>query len=193
MIEKETIKEALQTLKYHTKWLEYNLIDEAFLINQYHFFLASEDKCTEHYRYAAFQKILKDNQSLDDEAIDKYIQLAELDKDKLMANSALMNLLKWQGLNDLQYTVLVNNSAFSHKIFQKYHQSNILMKTIDSINCFSDEFIEFYIQNYESSIQEYLLNKQGLTRKQIQYIAQHGKSKRIRNMAKNMLASKLSK
>ncbi|MBW4507107.1 MAG: hypothetical protein KME64_11410 [Scytonematopsis contorta HA4267-MV1] len=159
MIEKEATKQALIALEYHIKWLEYNLIDEVFLLSQYQYFIDSEDKCTEHYRYAAFQKILKDNQSLDDKAINRYIQLAELDNDKYMANSALMNLFMWECLNDAQYTALVNHSAFSHKVFQKYHQNKILIQTIDSVNLISDEVLEFYIQNYESIIQEYLLNK----------------------------------
>jgi hypothetical protein len=107
-----------------------------------------------------------------------------------MSNSALMNLFTWQGLNEEQYTKLVNHSTFSHKIFQRYHQNKILTQSIDSM-ILSDEIVEFYIENYDSRIQEYLLNKEGLSRKQVEYISQHGKNKRIKNIAKNLLRSRL--
>jgi hypothetical protein len=190
MREEEVVKQALIDLEYHIQWLEYKLINEIFLLNQYQYFLTSEDKCTEHYRYAAFQNILREHQSLNDETIDKYIRLAELDNDLTMSNSALMNLFTWQGLNEEQYTKLVNHSTFSHKIFQRYHQNKILTQSIDSM-ILSDEIVEFYIENYDSRIQEYLLNKEGLSRKQVEYISQHGKNKRIKNIAKNLLRSRL--
>ncbi|AKG22012.1 hypothetical protein [Calothrix sp. 336/3] len=182
----EIIKQALIVLDYHIKWLEFSFIDETLLLAQYYHLLNSEDKCREHYRYASFQKILIDNQYLDDEAIDKYIQLAELDNDKVMASAALMNLFQWEKLKEEQYIKLVNHPVFSHHSFQKYHQKQMVLKATDE-SVFSDQDVEFYIHNYEPSIQKYLLTNKKLTVRQLEYISQNGGSKKVRNIANNLL------
>ena len=75
MFEQESIDRALTDMKFHVKWLEYDLIDKSFLLNRYKSFICSDDKSTEHYRYSAFQKILQDNECLSDRSIDNYIKL----------------------------------------------------------------------------------------------------------------------
>ncbi len=189
MFEQESIWPALTDMKFHIKWLEYDLIDKSFILNQYKSFVCSDDKSTEHYRYSAFQKILQDNECLSDRNIDNYINLTEIDDYRSMATAALMDLLRWRGLTDEQYTSLVNRPEFASQIFQNYHRNKSMIKTISQIPI-SDEIVKNCIQNYPGDVQEYLLSKEDIQRHQIEYIYQYGKNKRIRNMAKNMLGSK---
>ena len=189
MLKGELIDRAVTILNFHAKWLEYELISELFLLKLYQRFIDSDDKSTEHYRYSAFQKLLQDNQYLDDRSIDNYIELAEIDNDQSMAIAALMDIFTWNGLNDEQYTKLVDSPKFASQMFQTYHRNKIMMKIIDGMQI-SDEIIKDCIQNYPSNVQECLLYKEGIKRYQIDYIHQHGKNKRIRNMAKNMLRNR---
>ena len=159
------------------------------VLNRYECFVLSDDKSTEHYRYSAFQKVLQDNEYLDDRNIDNYVELAEIDDNRSMATAALMNLFRWNGLTDEQYTRLVDSLEFSSQLFQTYHRNKSMMDTISRMPI-SDEIIEECIQNYPSNVQEYLLLKEGIQRYQIDYIYQNGKNKRIRNMAKNMLRNR---
>jgi hypothetical protein len=189
MLENISIERALIDMKIHVKWLEYQLIDELFLLNLYKSFSSSDDKSIEHYRYSAFRKVLQDNEGLSDLSIDNYINLAEIDDDRPMATAALMDLLRWPRLTDAQYGRLVNRSEFASQVFQNYHHNKSMIQTICKTPI-SDELINNCIQNYPGSVQEYLLRKDDIQRNQIEYIHQHGKTKRIRNIAKNMLGSK---
>ncbi|PSB53175.1 hypothetical protein C7B77_19790 [Chamaesiphon polymorphus CCALA 037] len=189
MLKAELIDRALMDMNFHAKWLEYDLIDRTFLLNLYERFVLSDDKSTEHYRYGAFRKILQDNQYLDDRNIDNYIELAKIDDDLAMAKAALVDLFRWKGLSDWQYTKLVNSPEFAGEIFQTYHRNKSMMETISKMPI-SDEIIEDCIQNYTANIQECLLYKEDIKRHQLEYIYQHGTKKRIRNMAKNMLGSR---
>jgi hypothetical protein len=189
MFKEESLEQALIDMKFHIKWLEYNFIDELFLLDRYSCFVSSDDKSTEHYRYIAFQQILQNNESLSDQSIDNYIELAEIDDDRAMATAALMNLLSWRGLTDHQYTSLVDRSEFSSQIFQTYHRNKTMIQIISRMPI-SDEIIKDCIQNYHSNVQESLLQKEDIQRHQIEYIYQYGKTKKIRNMAKNMLRNR---
>jgi hypothetical protein len=163
-------------------WTKFDEWKAGWLVHQNRFW----DKSTEHYRYSAFKQILRTNEYLSDRNIDNYIELSELDKDRSMATAALMDLLTWHKLTDEQYTKLIHTPVFTDKIFQNYHRNKSMMKIIDRMTI-SDEVIEDCIQNYPSEVQEHLLSKEGIYRHQIEYISQHGRNKRIRNMAKNML------
>ncbi|AFY91316.1 hypothetical protein [Chamaesiphon minutus] len=189
MFKQELIDRALMEMKFQVKWLEYDFIDRAFLLNLYEHFIHSNDKSTEHYRYGAFRKILQDNKYLDDCSIDNYIELAKIDEDRAMAKAALVDLFRWKGLSDEQYKKLVHSPEFASEIFQTYHRNKSMIETISKIPI-SDEIIEDCIQNYPANIQEYLLYKEDIKRHQLEYIYQHGTKKRIRNMAKNMLGSR---
>jgi hypothetical protein len=189
MFKEALVERALTNMKFHVKWLEYDFIDKSFLLNLYERFFSSDDKCTEHYRYSVFQKVLQDHKYLDERSIDNYIDLAKIDDDIDMAKAALVDLFRWEGLTDEQYIRLVHSPEFTSQIFQSHHRNKSMIKTINQMPI-SDETIENCIQNYPSEIQECLLRKEDIQRHQIEYICQYGTKKRIRNMAKNMLRSR---
>jgi hypothetical protein len=186
MVKENLIKQALIDMEINAKWLEYNFIDELSLLDRYKCFSSSGKNSTEHYRYSVFKQILKNNECLSDRSIDNYIELAKIDNDWSMAAAALMDLLRWRGLNDEQYTRLVNSPEFSGQMFQTYHRNKTMIQTISQIPI-SDEIVKDCIQNYPSNVQEYLLCKEGIQRHHLECMYQHGKKKSIRNMAKNIL------
>jgi Arc/MetJ family transcription regulator len=113
------IEVALIVLGYDAKWLEYRFIDEQFLQQQLARFRTSGDHCGEHYRYAAFLKVLADRPMLDDLALAHYVELAALDQDRVMAKSALIRLVKWSGLTESQRAWLRGHPALAAPVVQR--------------------------------------------------------------------------
>lgn len=113
------VNRTLRTLGYHSKWLEYGFIDAAFLRQQFQFYEISSDKSPEHYRYAAFNVALDRHQPFDDASLAQYVELAELDPDKVMANAALADLLQWPGVSPSQFLRLMSQPVFADASLQK--------------------------------------------------------------------------
>jgi hypothetical protein len=88
-------------LGYPREWIELGLLERPLLADQLQRFHAGEDPNTEHYRYAAFQRLLRRRQWTD-ELIDQYVRLVELDPDRTMATSALCALFDHPALTNEQ-------------------------------------------------------------------------------------------
>src|SRR5689334_12768521 len=93
------LTKAMKILGYSSQWLDSGLINKQFLMDQLDEYQSSEDKNTEHYRYTAFQDILKTNTTLSDNTLEMYIELASIDEDHAMGKSALGDLVTWSGLS----------------------------------------------------------------------------------------------
>ena len=106
-------------LGYPRAWLDYGLLEAPLLADQLARFRAGEDCNREHYRFAAFQRVLR-RRALTDEVIDKYVRLAELDPDRHVATSALCGLLDHPALSDAQLerleTVVVGNPLLEKRL-----------------------------------------------------------------------------
>ncbi len=90
-----------ELLGYPRAWLDFGLLERPLLADQLARFRAGEDRNTEHYRYAAFQRLLR-RRALSDEFIDQYVRLYELDPDRQMAISALCGLIDHPAITGAQ-------------------------------------------------------------------------------------------
>lgn len=91
--------DALNKLHYDPRWLEYGFVDRQFLHDQLTQYETTSDKNTEHYRYAAFRRLLSVASAIDDAIFGRYIEIAELDEDPEMAQAALGLLVRHNGYN----------------------------------------------------------------------------------------------
>lgn len=82
----------LNALGYTDKWIKYGLLNKTILKTQFEKFQKGDDKNTEHYRYEAFLSWLREKESLTDQEIKNYLELALEDSDKSMAGSAAKEL-----------------------------------------------------------------------------------------------------
>ena len=108
-------------LGYPKAWLDFGLLEAPLLADQLARFHAGEDRNLEHYRFAAFQRLLR-RRVLTDELIDQYVRLAELDPDRTMATSALCGLLDHPALTDAQLVRLgpvVQGNCVLEKRYQR--------------------------------------------------------------------------
>jgi hypothetical protein len=110
---------ALAELGYDPKWWQYGFVDEPFLVSQLARYRSGEDPHGEHHRYAAFMRILTARAVVDDVTLSRYIELAELDRDRTMAEAALIRLIAWPGLTDEQRAGLRGQPAFAAPAVQR--------------------------------------------------------------------------
>jgi hypothetical protein len=188
-MDKNEVNLALMVLEYDKKWIEYEFIDNNFILEQFAYYKSSDDKNTEHYRYGAFRSILQNRKSLTDYQINQYIELATIDNDQGMAESVLVQLFTWNGLSEEQYNRLKSHPGFSKPIFQKLDKRYSMIKELGKIEL-TDEIVKHYIANGDGDVQLSLLVKNGITRKQLEYIHEKGINRRVRNIAKDMLRSR---
>jgi hypothetical protein len=108
-------------LGYPAAWQSWGLLDDEFLAEQLARYEAGEDRHIEHYRYAAFKRLLE-RMEWPDSLIDQYVELTRLDPDPVMACSALILLLEHRGLSDEQLArlePLVSGHATLERRYQR--------------------------------------------------------------------------
>jgi hypothetical protein len=100
----------MDTLKlgYTQNWIDYGFLDEETLGQQIIEFEKEKDKNPEHYRFATFQKWLKEKDSRSNLEINQYLELAMEDADKLMAGNAVTNLFVSPIITDNQFETLTH-------------------------------------------------------------------------------------
>lgn len=98
----------MNTLKlgYTEKWFDYNFLNEETLLSQITEFEKGDEQSTEHYRYASFQNWLEAKESLTNEEIENYIELALNDEDERMGGSAIKALFVSSKISDKQFDLL---------------------------------------------------------------------------------------
>src|SRR5262245_34791508 len=125
---------ALATLGYDPAWLEWSFLDATFLQEQITAYQTGQDAHTEHYRYAAFRRVLSSRSALTEEEIERYLALAQMDADsKGMARSALVDLFTWLGLSAEQFESLSRRPVFAAPLFQKLALRRRLLSALASI------------------------------------------------------------
>lgn len=112
MLEGSGVEGALRALGYHPDWLACGWVDERFLGEQLARFREGDDPNTEHYRYAAFQRVLRSRSALDDRQVAHYVALTRDDPDATMGEAAFIDLLWWRGLTPERFDRLEAQPAF---------------------------------------------------------------------------------
>ncbi|KAF0250313.1 MAG: hypothetical protein FD167_295 [bacterium] len=180
--------ESLQKLGYHSLWLEYSFLNEQELTQQIADFCKSEDKNSEHYRYRTFRLFLSKQTVLDDASVQKYIELVQLDYDRSMAKSALINLVEFKGLSIDQLEYLSSHPAFADPVLQKKFSKVKLSNALESQTTSIDQNLFQQILAFKDfELQDRMIKKNALTTAQYELLAEKGTNKAIRNIAKQIL------
>lgn len=173
-------------LNYDARWLDYGLLSEEFWQNQYSIYLASDDKNTEHYRYGAFQTVLRNHEVLDEVALNHYIELALADTDRTMGDAALGQLLQWPRLSDEQLRQLSSHPAYNLPFLRKLHQRVFLLRELNA-NGITDALFQRFLDSQDADIQRVLLLEAGIKAEHLKLLQTEGASKAVRNIAKQKL------
>lgn len=183
-----TIEQALHKLQYSPLWLVYGLLDEAYLLEQSAQFDASDDKNTEHYRYAAFRAFLASYSSLPNDYIDKYVHLAQIDPVPLMGQAALMDLIGWRYLTDAQLDRLDEHLSASSPNLRRSIERLRLRRLLQPTTL-TNELFQRALISRDDVTQRELINSYDISREQLETLRDQGANKAIRNMAKQKLAT----
>ena len=182
----DSTKSALDLLGYHPKWLEYGMVDAAFLQRQRADFTTSDDQNTEHYRYGAFRAVLRGHDVLPDHVIGHYIELAELEADPSMAGSALADLIHWRGLTEQQREQLSVHPAFAAPFLQKGIIRSRLLRRLKR-EPLTAALFEECLAKQDGVLQRAMLEASSITRDQLETLASHRAYRAIRNIAAQRL------
>lgn len=180
------IEHALHKLQYDPLWLEYGLLDKATLLQQSAQFDASDDKNTEHYRYAAFRAFLGSYSSLTSELLDKYVHLAQIDPDQGMGQAVLSALVGWPYLTDTQLDRLDMHLSPSSPALRRGMERARLLRQLQPGSVNNDLF-QRALTSRDDGIQRELLNSYDISREQVEILRDQGTNKAIRNIARQKL------
>src|SRR3954447_17720884 len=188
-MKKDGAQSAIMKLGYTDKWILYGFLTPEDLERQALELESGEDDNPEHYRFRTFLSILSSRSALSDIEIDHYIEIALEDPDRGMAESALKMLAEWSGLTEKAYIKLLSNRAFEVPHIQRALARGKLLRDLNSSNLSVDD-CDLYIAEGGPDVQRILLEIARLSRKQLEHLSSHGKSRAVRNMAAVMLRSK---
>lgn len=175
----------LSKLHYDPKWLEYGFLDQPFLDEQIAQYETGNDKSAEHYRYAAFRKLLEAS-AIDDPTLDRYVELAGLDEDQAMAQAALGLLARYEGLTEHQLSRITVHRAFASAELREIIEQTQLLRELNSRDL-TDHLFARCVSNGKDRVQRKLLGKPGLSPQQLAVLTGHGANRAIRNLAKDKL------
>lgn len=186
------MSDKLSVLNYSDLWLKFGFLTEEELDEQIKIFETSDDKSTEHYRYASFNKFLNSRDEFTDDEIDKYLHLAKIDTDEWMAESAVRRLLQHRKLTDDQFEKICNALGLYGKRTEKFISREILYRNLRKAvgaeeGLTEDIFLEFFNQG-DGDVHRFLIWH--ADKNQMELIAEKGASKAVRNIAKQELRSR---
>lgn len=144
--------------------------------------------CFEHYRCGAFSKWIFDTKKAKTKEIEGFIKLALSDPEEGMGLSAIVDLINASWLTDEQFKSISSLETLQQKIPQEINKIYILRELRkESI---SGEIFKKCMDSNNSGIQRKLLDHSQITKDMINELAINGSSKKIRNIATQLLRSK---
>ena len=91
---------------YTRQWFDSSLISKDAFFKQVDQRKKDGDNNFKHYRYAAFNSWIKENEGANDKAVHDYISIALQDPDPMMAGGALANLMDSGWITDAQFETI---------------------------------------------------------------------------------------
>jgi hypothetical protein len=194
-MQRSDIQAAIDDLRFHPRWFEYGLLPLDFFERQLEIHRTDPNvfwQSLEHHRYGAFQAVLSSYESFSDEQVEHYIELCQLDEDPAMAQAALMDLLEWDNLSEVQYDGLTRHPAYVAPVAQKIIWRNRMHAKLQEESVTDDVFAEI-LSRQDSVFERALVCAPGLSRQQCEVLAEKGGTRVVRNMAINRLGRRVTK
>lgn len=179
----------MNELGYTEGWLRLGVVDTLFLEHQYAEFQNSDDKHPEHYRCRAFAGFLKQRRRLSDDEIEAIFKLTDNGPDGCdLRVNRIMELLLSQLLTDDQLSDLMRFPEVDEPPIQKLYRRLLLLRRL-AAEGLSDDVFHAVCESRDSTLYGTLLSRSDLCRKHVQWLAEAGGNRSVRNQAKQMLES----
>jgi hypothetical protein len=178
-------------LNYSDLWFKFGFLTEEDLHEQIKIFETS-DRDAEHFRYQSFQRFLFSRKEFTDDEIDKYLQLAKIDEDEIMAGAAIVNLLSHRELSDYQFEkacdALSQFGDWTKKIILREILYRKFNKAIRNEEIFKEEVFLEFLNIGNGDVHRVLIEY--ANKVQMELIAEKGATRAVRNIAKQELRSR---
>ena len=186
------IEKAKKILGYSSKWLDFGIITEDELLNQFKKFNDTKDDNPEYYHSAAFSAYLESKDSLTDQEIENIFKLKEKDSEVFGLHTCrIIELIYSNLLSDAQLQNIARYEDVQTDPINKCYLRTIIKRKINQQGLTNDIFEE--IKNSKDfTIHEYILDLPDISMEQILWLAENGANKRIKNTA-SKLANKIDK
>jgi hypothetical protein len=181
-LQMRNIEAALRMLGYDALWLESGFLSVDELQNQWESVGVSSSPQPEHYRFAAFCSVLDRCTAMTDTDIARFVRLAAIDPDPIMATAALGRLVMWPGITAGQLGQLATDAAFQSAPLRRLVHRRELLAAITPGQV-SDAFVETCLDSGDADVQRALLANADLTADQLASLVRGGQNKALRNLA----------
>jgi hypothetical protein len=176
------VEEDLARFGYSTLWLDYGLIDRAFLHAQVDQQRATGDPHGEHYRYAAFVRWLRHRQSATDDELLRFTELAQADPDPAMGRSALIELVQTAWLTAAQRALVSERLAGADPVIQNIIRRVALLHLLEG-GALDEDLFQRCLDEGDRVVHVALLDHPALTRDQVNALSRRGATRAIRRRA----------
>ena len=172
-------------LQLSDDWLRLGLLTEDELCALGRECETSEDKNTEHYRYRVFRHYLASHKPLPPGMAEALYELGRADPDPAMGGAMMRDIV---GLPECPVNVLEQASTSGEKHLVKAARQRELLTELAS--GLTEDLFARCLESRDAGIQRELLTRSGLTRKQLEELAEKGSNQAVRNMAAERLRSR---
>ncbi len=181
----------MRQLGYTENWLRLGVVDSNFLKHQYVEFLRSDDKNQEHYRHRAFLRFLDRREELPEGEIEAIFGLTDEGPDGCdLRQTRILELLDSEVLSDDQLSGLTRfPEVLESEAIRKKHRRCLLTRRLTAEGP-TDEVFEAMRRSGDSILHLALLHRSDLRRQQVEWLAENGGNKSVRNQASQMLESR---
>ena len=183
------IKKSLLELGYNQNWLDYGIIDEEYLLNQYRIFQSSDDKNTEHYRYMAFLDYLKNKTLLTDLEMENCIKLKDEVIDGLSSyENRIHELIRFPFLTDQQFEKIDGLLGIQSNSLSKIYNRISILRQSDKTGV-NLKLLDQAISLKDTVLERKLLDYKNIPKNCLELLREKGISRAVRNRATSMLKS----
>lgn len=165
-------------LEFSDRWFELGLLTEDKLDALGREFDTSDDKNTEHYRYATFRSFLASHQPLSPSEAEALYELGEQDPDPCMGGAMMHDIVD---LPECPASVLHRAAGSGQNHLVQLVRRKELLSELDA-GLTPDVFMRC-LSSRDSTVQRELLTRWELSQEQLECLSQAGSNRAIRNMA----------
>jgi hypothetical protein len=175
----DAISERGQPFGFSEQWFILGVVDEASLAELRAEWARGEDDNPEHYRWRAFKQFLAAHRPLTAESAAQIYELGAADPDQLMGSAMMADIV---ALPECPSAVRERARASGHQFLAKLVAR---VEKLEELACgLTVDLFERCLAERDKEIHLQLVGMDGLTRDQVERLAEVGASRAIRNQAK---------
>lgn len=180
----------MKELGYTEGWLTLGVVDPEVLQRQYAEFVNSDDQNPEHYRCRAFIDYLNDKEWLSDEELEALFGLTDDGSDGCdLRKNRIIEILSLAWLTDEQFYGLARFPWIDESPIREKYQRDVVVRRLD-LEGLGDDVFQAVIESEDTLLHRALLRRDDLRREHVQWLAENGGNKAVRNQARQKLGSR---